>query len=238
VKTAATYHRVSRVDQSSALQADETAALVSRRGWTLRPPYADDGISGSHDRRPAFQRMLADARSRRFDVLVVWRTDRLFRSLRELVVTLDELTSFGVDFVSVTEPFDTTTPSGRLLLQMVGAFAEFERSVMIERTHAGIAAARKRGVHCGRPEVELDVARALELRSRGWSFKKIGRELGVSTGKVHAAIASSTPASRNTPAAAELAGAFNNPPLIHRAQVGETTDHPEPVSIVQQPFGC
>jgi DNA invertase Pin-like site-specific DNA recombinase len=137
---AATYVRVSRADQKSQLQTDETAELVQRRGWTLHAQFADEGISGSHDRRPSLQAMMVAARKRKFNVLVVYRCDRLFRSLRDLILTIDELTSLGVGFVSVNESIDTTSPQGRLMLHMISAFAEFERSVLIERTRSGLEA--------------------------------------------------------------------------------------------------
>lgn len=185
VKNAAIYLRVSRADQRSALQADETAELVTRRSWTLSKSYSDEGLSGATTKRPGFQMLLQDARRRKFDVLVVWRADRLFRSLRELIVTLDELAGLGIGFVSVTEPFDTTTPSGRLLLQLVGAFAEFERQVLIERTRSGLAAARRRGAQLGRPRREFNVARAIELRQRGSSIRDIAHALGVPIATMH-----------------------------------------------------
>ncbi len=126
-KRAARYVRVSRPDQNPNLQLDETSALISRRGWVLAESFVDQGISGSKRQRPHLNRMLDGARRRDFDVLVVWRADRLFRSLKHMVVTLDELAALGIDFVSVTEPFDTTTPQGRLLLHLVAYFAESER---------------------------------------------------------------------------------------------------------------
>jgi DNA invertase Pin-like site-specific DNA recombinase len=189
VKNAAIYLRVSRADQSSALQADETAELVTRRSWTLSRTYSDEGLSGATTKRPGFQQLLQDARRRRFDVLVVWRADRLFRSLRELVVTMHELEGLGIGFVSVTEPFDTTTPSGRLLLQLVGAFAEFERQVLIERTRSGLAAAKRRGKQLGRPPRAFNVDRALELRQRGRSIRAIASELGVPIATIHRRLA-------------------------------------------------
>lgn len=182
------YLRVSRSDQNSSLQADETQELIRRRGWTLSETFRDEGISGSHDRRPGFQAMMAAARSRRFDVLVVYRADRLFRSLRNLVVTLEEFHQLGVGFVSVTEPFDTTTSAGRLLLQLVGAFAEFEREVLKERTRSGIAAARRRGALLGRPPTKFSLERAQSLRAGGMTFAAIARELGVGVAIVHRAL--------------------------------------------------
>ena len=170
------------------MQDDETASFVSRREWSLVERFVDDGISGSHDRRPGLQSMLQAARQRRFDVLVVYRSDRLFRSLQELVNTLAELGELGVGFASVNEPFDTTTSAGRLLLQMVGAFAEFERNVMIERTRSGLAAARRRGVTLGRPKRFVDVERAKALRARGWSVSAIAIELKTSPATLYRAL--------------------------------------------------
>jgi DNA invertase Pin-like site-specific DNA recombinase len=114
-----------------------------------------------------------------FDTILVWRSDRLFRSLRHMVITIEELAALGVDFVSVTEPFDTTTPQGRLLLHLVSAFAEFEKQVLIERTKAGLDAARRRGARIGRPRVHVDVARAIKLRREGLSLRNIARKLGI-----------------------------------------------------------
>jgi DNA invertase Pin-like site-specific DNA recombinase len=170
------------------MQADETEVLIARREWKLVETYVDHGISGSRDRRPGLDKLLADARKRRFDVLVVWRSDRLFRSLRHMVNTLAELDAIGVHFVSATEAFDTTTPQGKLLLHLVSAFAEFERHTLIERTRAGMAAAKRRGAQIGRPRVELDLTRARQLRQAGASYRHIADQLGVGLGTVHAAL--------------------------------------------------
>jgi DNA invertase Pin-like site-specific DNA recombinase len=190
------YLRVSRNEQREDLQADETEQLVQRRGWQLVQTYTDHGVSGSRDRRPGLDQMLADARRGKIDVLVVWRSDRLFRSLRHMVNTLAELDAVGVAFVSVTEVFDTTTPQGRLLLHLVAAFSEFERQTIVERVRAGLAAARRRGVRLGRPGVHLDVAKAAELRANGSSYREIAAQLGVGASRIHAA----------------LRGAVQNPP--------------------------
>jgi DNA invertase Pin-like site-specific DNA recombinase len=185
---AAIYVRVSRADQDLRMQQDETTELVRRRGWVFHREFSDHGISGSHDRRPGFREMMEAARAKRFNVLVVYRSDRLFRSLRELIVTLDELTALGCQFVSVNEPFDTTTPSGTLLLQMVGAFAQFERGVLIERTKSGLEAARRRGVRLGRPRIDVDIRKAIQLRASGLSFRDVARALGVKLATLHRAM--------------------------------------------------
>lgn len=165
---------------------------MKRRGWKLHQLYRDDGISGATSKRPAFLSLLDDARRRRFDVLVVYRSDRLFRSLRELLNTLNELGELGVGFVSVCEPFDTTTSSGRLLLAMCGAFAEFEREVLRERTRSGLEATRRRGTRLGRPRVEVDVSRALKMRDRGATWSDVAEALGISERTLFRAIAAAT----------------------------------------------
>lgn len=181
----ARYIRVSRSDQRPALQADETAQFIDRRGWVLVDTFVDEGVSGAKAHRPALDRLLAAARRGEFDVLVVWRSDRLFRSLRHMVNTLAELGALGVEFVSATEPFDTTTPQGQLLMHMVAAFAEFERGVLRERTKAGIAAARRRGARVGRPRVNVDVDRVCGMRAAGLSVRRIARELNIGSSTVH-----------------------------------------------------
>jgi len=181
-KRAAIYLRVSRSDQRSSLQLDATTAIANQRGWPIRARFVDEGISGSHDRRPGFQSMLAAAHAGDFDVLLVYRADRLFRSSTELVRTIDELAAINVGFVSATEIFDTTTPNGRLLLQIVAAFAEFERNVLRERTRDGLAAARRRGAHLGRPSVEVPpdkLAAAAAARAQGRAWRAIAAELDV-----------------------------------------------------------
>lgn len=186
---AACYVRVSRLDQNPGLQEDETLEFITRRGWEKAGVFKDHGISGSRERRPELDRMLLAAKRKKFDVLVVWRSDRLFRSLRHMVLTLDELTAYGIGFVSVTEPFDTTTPQGRLLVHLVSAFGEFEKSILIERTRAGLAAARRRGKRLGRPPVHVDVERALVLRAEGKSIRHVAKELGVSVGTIQKTLA-------------------------------------------------
>jgi len=174
----ARYLRVSKLDQDPQLQDDETAHLATARGWQVVDTYVDHGVSGTRERRPQLDRLLRDARKRRFDAVLVWRSDRLFRSLRHMVGTIEELTELGIGFVSAREPFDTTTPTGKLMLHLVAAFAEFERAVLIERVRAGLAVARRRGKRLGRPRVRVDVERALQLRAAGVSLRAVARTLG------------------------------------------------------------
>jgi len=186
-KRAAVYLRVSRADQSSALQADETSEFIIRRQWEQTHSFVDEGLSGASTKRPELRAMMEAARRRVFDVLVVYRADRVFRSLQELLGTIAELAALGVGFVSVTEPFDTTTPTGTLLLQICGAFGEFERAILIERTRAGMAAAKRRGVRIGRPPSDVDAELVKRLRARGRTWRAIATELRASVGKVHKA---------------------------------------------------
>jgi DNA invertase Pin-like site-specific DNA recombinase len=201
---AALYTRVSTADQSTALQHDEAARVIAARGWTLAATFEDVGVSGAKGRRPGLDALLAAASKRRFDVLVVWRADRLFRSVHHMVTTLADLSALGVDFVSCTEPFDTSTPTGRLLFHLCAAFAQFERDVIIERTVAGMAAAKRRGKRIGRPRRYVDVDRARELRAAGKSVRAIAAELGVGVGTLQRALADVPEGS--APTGAETAG--------------------------------
>lgn len=185
----ALYARVSTSDQSTALQRDEATRLIAGRGWELVETYEDAGVSGRRARRPSLDAMLAAARRRRFDAIVVWRADRLFRSVHHMVTTLAELSALGVNFVSCTEPFDTSTPTGQLLLHLCAAFAQFERDVLVERTVAGMAAARRRGKRVGRPRRHVDVDRARALLAEGRAEREVARELGVGYGTLRRALA-------------------------------------------------
>ena len=149
---AAIYARVSTLDQEPENQLAELRQYITARGWTA-VEYVDHGISGAKARRPALDRVIQDARRRRFDVLVCWRLDRLGRNLKHLVTLLDELQALGVAFVSLGEGIDCTTPAGRLQLHILAALAEFERSRIAERVQAGLARARKQGTRLGRPRL-------------------------------------------------------------------------------------
>ena len=147
---AAVYARVSTLDQEPENQLVELRQYAEARGWTATE-YVDHGVSGSRDRRPALDRLLRDARRRRFDVVVCWRLDRLGRNLRHLVTLLDELQALGVSFVSLGEGIDCTTPAGKLQLHILAALSEFERGRIAERVKAGLARARLEGKRLGRP---------------------------------------------------------------------------------------
>lgn len=200
---AARYIRVSKEEQRPGLQFDETEDFIARRGWELVETFHDQGISGSRDRRPQLDNLLTWARSRRIDVIVVYKADRLFRNLHHMLNVLAELDALGVAFVSCTEPFDTTTPSGKLLFHVVAAMGQFERDLLIERTKSGLAAARRRGKSLGRPRKRYDLDAAAEMRAEGKTLHDVAGYFGVSESTLCRALKS-----RGTPSTqAEIQGA-------------------------------
>jgi DNA invertase Pin-like site-specific DNA recombinase len=151
---AAIYARVSTLNhgQDVTMQTRELREYCERRGWNVAAEFVDLGISGSKDRRPELDKLMSDARRRRFDVIVVWRFDRFAPSVRHLLRALDEFQALRVDFVSLSEALDTSNPSGRMVFTVLGAVAELERSLIAERVRAGLRNARARGVRLGRPK--------------------------------------------------------------------------------------
>jgi putative DNA-invertase from lambdoid prophage Rac len=197
---AALYARVSTTDQTTENQLLELRRYSEARGWTLSE-YVDDGISGTKERRPALDRLMIDARRRRVDVLVVWRLDRLGRSLKHLILTLDELAALGIAFTSLNEGIDTTTPAGRLQLHLLAAIAEFERARIVERVRAGMARAQKEGTRIGRTPHRLEES-ALE-RTAHLSLREAAKVLEVPRSVLHRARLSRNP-SESAPAFAPV----------------------------------
>ena len=177
---AALYARVSTTDQDIGLQVDELRELARVRGWRLVAEHTDAGVSGAKDRRPGLDALLRDAQRGRYDVVAVWKLDRLGRSLPHLLQVMSQLDGWGVQLVSARDPgIDMTTATGRLLTQLLGAFAEFERDLLRERTVAGVRRAQARGAHCGRPAHEItaeDVRKAVQLHG---GVRAAARALGV-----------------------------------------------------------
>ncbi len=185
----ALYARVSTANgQSPEMQLRELREYVARRGWEIADEYVDVGISGAREKRPQLDRLLADARRRRFDAVVVWRYDRFARSLRQLVNALEEFRALGIDFVSLREGVDTSTPNGRLVFGIFASIAEFERELIRDRVRAGLRNARAKGKRLGRPRAIVDAARVAALRRGGASWRAIGARLGVSRGTVRWAL--------------------------------------------------
>ena len=159
-KRVALYARVSIFNgQSPEVQLRESRDYCQRRGWEFAREYVDRGISGSKEHRPQLDQLLGDCRKRLVDAVVVYRYDRFARSLRQLVNALEEFRSLGVDFISLHEGVDTSTPNGRLVFGIFASIAEFERELIRDRVRSGLAAARARGKHLGRPPVIVDVSR-------------------------------------------------------------------------------
>src|ERR1700722_17095810 len=141
---AAIYARVSTANngQDPRVQTRELGEFCERRGWALLPEYVDVGISGTKEKRPALDRLIADAHKRRFDVVVVWRFDRFARSVSHLLRALETFQTLGIEFVSLSEQLDTSTPTGRLVFTVLAAVAELERSLIVEKVKAGLRNAR------------------------------------------------------------------------------------------------
>jgi DNA invertase Pin-like site-specific DNA recombinase len=187
-KRAAIYVRVSTDKQTVENQIQELRQIAQRRGWEIVEEYRDAGISGSkgRDKRPGLDRMLKDASKRRFDVVMAWAIDRLGRSLIDLLGTIQSLDVCGVDLYLDQQAIDTTTPAGKLMFQVTGAFAEFERSMIRQRVNAGLKRAVEQGKQLGRPKIASAIEkRILSHLKAGKGILKVARECGVGTGTVH-----------------------------------------------------
>jgi len=190
VTRVALYARVSTTEQDVMVQLAELRALAQARGSIVTAEYTDVGISGVKASRPGLDRMLRDAADKKFDVLLVWKIDRVGRSLANLLQVIEKLTAAGVGFESAHDPgISTTSASGTLMLSIVGAFASYERSLLIERTRAGVALAQANGKHCGRPRRDLDLRAARILLQQGQSVRAVASMLGVPRGTLQRRLA-------------------------------------------------
>ncbi len=180
----AIYARVSTTNhgQDVGLQTRELRQFAEARGWTVAGEYIDAGVSGAKDSRPELNRLMADAHKRRFDVVCVWRFDRFARSVSHLLRALETFKALAIDFVSFSEQMDSSTPAGKMVFTVLGAVAELERSLIVERVRAGLRNARAKGKRLGRPRVTVDAARIASLRASGASWQTITRQLGISAG--------------------------------------------------------
>jgi DNA invertase Pin-like site-specific DNA recombinase len=185
---AALYVRVSTDGQTVENQVGELQRIAERRGWDVVGIYRDAGVSGAkgRDKRPDLDRMLQDASRRKFDVVMAWAIDRLGRSLIDLLGTIQHLEACGVDLFLEQQAIDTTTPAGRLMFQVCGAFAEFERSMIRQRVHLGLKRAVAQGKRLGRPKIDSEVERRAQRELRnGKGILKVAKQLGLGTGTVH-----------------------------------------------------
>lgn len=174
-------------DQRPEVQIEELRRYCNARGFHIYEEVVDHGFSGSTDKRPGLRRLQELVRSRKVDVVVVVKLDRLFRSVKHLISTLHEFSDLGIEFISLGEQLDFTTSSGKLLFHIIAAFAEFEKSLITERTRLGLAHAKSKGIKLGRPQ-KHDFAEIQRLHSLGKSLRQIQREIGCSIGSVYRAI--------------------------------------------------
>ncbi|MFH2203106.1 MAG: recombinase family protein [Elusimicrobiota bacterium] len=177
----AIYARVSsKKDQTPENQLLELRRYAEARGWTIFEEFVDHGVSGAKDSRPALNRLMDAARKRKIDRILVSRFDRFGRSVKHLILSLEEFRTLGVEFTSLADNIDTATPMGRMAFTMIAAVAQFERELIRERIHSGLRRARAQGKRLGRPRKAVDDSMVLVLRKRGQSLRQIGRSLGIS----------------------------------------------------------
>lgn len=178
----ALYARVSTDGQSVENQLQDLEAIAAREGWEIVERFIDKGISGTKGReaRPSFDRLCKGIVRKEFDLVASWSVDRLGRSLQDLVSFLNELQSKKLNLYLYKQGLDTSTPAGKMLFQMLGVFAEFERSMIVERVKAGLKRAKAQGKTLGRPRIDSDVeAKVLALRKQQRGMRAIAKELGI-----------------------------------------------------------
>ena len=183
----AIYGRVSTANngQDPTMQTRELREYIERRGWTVAGEYVDVGHHGHVEKRPELDRLMADAHRRKFDVVAVWKFDRFARSVSHLLRALDTFRVLAIEFVSLSESLDTATPAGRMVFTVLGAVAELERSLIVERVKAGLRNARAKGKRLGRPRKILDTERIATLRAEGVGWKRIAARMGVGVGTIY-----------------------------------------------------
>jgi DNA invertase Pin-like site-specific DNA recombinase len=174
MKRAAIYLRTSTCGQHPETQLHDLEAMAQQRGLEVVQRYTDQ-VSGTRSRRPGLDQMMADARRHRFDVVMVWASDRLARSVRHFLEVLDELNHLGIEFASFREQLDTGGPLGRAMVVIIGAIAELERNLIVERVRAGMRRAKLEGRHIGRRPLNVDRAAVLKDRQRGLSLTDVAK---------------------------------------------------------------
>jgi len=184
MKRAALYCRVSTVDQHPETQLGELRQFAANKGFQVVGEYTDHGFSGTKARRPQLDLMMDDARRHRFDVLLVWSCDRLARSTKHLLQTIDELNGMGIQFLSQREAIDTEGPLGRAILVIVSAMAELERCIIIERVRAGMRRARLEGRQIGRSRLDVDRQQVIDDRRSGMSLTQVAKKHNISRASV------------------------------------------------------
>ncbi len=184
MKRAALYLRVSTLDQHPETQVHDLRQMAAQRNLEIVGEYVDHGISGTKARRPGLDSLMRDARRGRFDIVLVWACDRVARSTKHFLDVLDELNHLNIEFVSFRENIDTSGPLGRAIVVIVGAIAELERSLIVERVRAGMRRARLEGRHIGRPQLNVDRAAIVRHRAHGQSLGQIAKTFSISRATV------------------------------------------------------
>jgi len=187
LKRAVLYMRVSSLDQHPETQLLDLHQMAAQRGYEIAHEYTDR-ISGAKARRPGLDELMRDARRGQFDVVLVWASDRIARSVKHFLEVLDELNRLNIEFISFREQIDTGGPLGRAIVVIIGAIAELERNLIIERVRAGMRRARLEGRHIGRRPLDLDREPILRDRQRGHSLGQIAKSHGISRATVHRVI--------------------------------------------------
>jgi DNA invertase Pin-like site-specific DNA recombinase len=182
MKRVGAYLRVSTQHQSTDLQRVELESYIRARGW-VDIKFYEDQATGTNGNRPGLKSLMSDVRNRKIDIVISWKMCRLFRSLKDLVSTLEEFRQLGVDYISYKDQLDMSSPSGRLMTHLLGAFSEFEASLIKERVLAGLANAKRNGIKLGRPR-QIDLETVLEYRRSGLSLSEVAERLKVTKGAV------------------------------------------------------
>ena len=191
----AIYARVSTANngQDPTMQTRELEEFCQHRGWNISGQYVDQGVSGAKDSRPELNRLMADAHLRRFDVIAVWKFDRFARSVSHLLRALEAFQALGIEFVSLSEQIDTSTPTGKMVFTILGAVAELERSLIVDRVRAGMRNARAKGKRIGRPPITFLASETREAIARAYvqgegTLRGLATRFGTSVGTVQRCI--------------------------------------------------
>lgn len=176
----AIYARVSTTDQTPDMQLMHLREYVQAKKSEIYKEYVDLGISGTKDSRPALNQLMDDARKRKFDAVLVYRFDRFARSSKHLITALEDFKSLNIDFISYQENIDTSSPLGKAIFTIVGAIAELERNIIVERVKSGLKSAKSKGKLLGRPKVSINISEAKQLKDNGFSLRSIASQLKTS----------------------------------------------------------
>jgi DNA invertase Pin-like site-specific DNA recombinase len=185
----ALYARVSTEGQDPEVQLAALRSHMALRGWEIVEEFVDRGYSGAKEKRPALDRLMQSAWVGKFEAVLVWRFDRFARSVTHLMSALEQFRNLKINFISLQEQFDTSTPIGQAMFTIIGAMAQLERDIIRERVKAGLERARARGVRLGRPSAAADPDQIAALRRQGRSFRNIAKELGCSRSTVRRRLA-------------------------------------------------